>query len=1068
MKHKRNNVFRINRLSKVLLLLCFLGTAMITQAQTAIEGIVRDVNQEPLVGVSIIVKGTTAGSITDNDGKFTINAAAGATLEFSSVGYVTQTIAAANNMEVVLVEDAQQIDDVVVVGYGVQKKSVVTAAISRVTAEQLTSQKPSRVEDVLKGKISGVQITQSSGQPGSDSKIRIRGVGTVNNSDPLFIVDGMPVDGGIIYLNPADIESVEILKDAASGAIYGARAANGVILVTTKTGSIGKTNVNYNFSYGWQNPWKLKSMLDAKEYMVIRNEQYINDGESPYYTPQQIADAGSGTNWQKETFNFNAPVQNHQISVNGGNQKVQYFVSFGYFDQEGIVGGNYGLSNYKRYSLRSNSTYTVFDETKSRSFLNVLKIGVNAGYSRGKSTGLETNSEFGSVLGSALAFSPLVRVYADDTEVENILRAHPYAVKDKNGRIFSLPPDGFQEIANPVAMLNRPYADKNNEDKLVGTLWAELDIYQGLKFKSSYGFDLAFWGNDGYQYPHFLATQGKDITQSSVWSSMNRGYKWQIENVLSYNKTFAELHNLTVVLGQSAQEYTYRNVGGTDYDLIDTNPIHANINSAIADEKYSKLYGGTGGYTAATLASYFGRLDYNFAERYIFQFTLRGDGSSNFGANNKWGIFPAASLGWNITNESFMESRPKEISLVKLRGSWGRNGNERIAGFTYTSLLDGGQNYYFGGGYSIADKANNGVLQYGTSPGALANPDIKWEESEQLNIGIDTRFFNNALSFTFDYFTKKTNGMLITQPIPSYVGQSAPTGNVGDMQNWGLEFEVGWKQTIGDFSYNLSANASYLQNKLVNLGNASGESIYESSGATGVGSYVKGKNGDVFPYFYGYKTDGVFQNQAEINAYKNSAGELLQPKAQPGDVRFVDFNQDGKINDDDKTKIGKGTPDWVFGFTASLEWKGIDLNLFFQGSAGNDIFDLSQRGDIPGINRPTWILERWHGEGTSNRIPRMTAKNPNGNWASSDLYIKDGSYLRLKGVQLGYTLPQDWTQKIAIQKFRIFVSGENLLTFTKYDGFEPELAAGGFTTMGVDKGIYPQSRTFSIGANITF
>lgn len=1016
----------------------------------------------PLPGVNVVVKGTSIGTITDLDGQFSFAVPAKSMLSITYIGYKPLEVAADGSklMNITLQEDTETLDEVVVVGYGVQKKSVVTAAISRVTAEDLNNTTPSRIEDALKGKVSGVQITQSSGQPGADSKVRIRGVGTVNNSEPLYIVDGMPVDGGINYLNPTDIQSVEILKDAASAAIYGARAANGVILVTTKSGVSGKTNITYDFTYGLQNPWKKRSVLNATEYMTLMNEVAVNDGNAPKYLPEQIASAGKGTDWQDETFNYDAPVQSHQVSVNGGSEKIVYFLSLGYFDQEGIVGGNYGKSNYNRWSLRTNSTYNVF-ETKDRSFLNKMRVGVNISYARSKSSGIETNSEYGSVLGSALAFDPTVPVYAANPE--SVLASYPNAVKDKNGKVYSIPAGGFQEIANPVGMLNAPTSSTLNEDKFVASFWGELDLYEGLKFKSSYGADLAFWGNDGYTFPYFLATQGKNITQSSVFSNMHRGFTWQVENTLTYTKTFDDKHNLTVLLGQSAKEYTLRELYGDDYDLLETNPDKANINSAIADRDEERVAGGTGGFSNQTLASYFGRIDYNFDERYMIQATVRRDGSSNFGPNHKWAVFPSVSLGWNVTNEAFMDSRPDWFSNLKLRASWGKNGNERIGQFRYTSLMDGGQNYYFGSG-------DNAKMQYGSSPSKIANPNVKWEESEQLDLGFESRFFNNSLTFGFDYFKKKTNGMLMDQPIPAYVGKGAPIANAGDMQNWGLEFESTYKLKINDFSFNVGANASYLNNKLIKLGNASGEAIYADAGASGVGSYVKGRNGEVYPYFYGYKTGGILQNQQQADEYNSKYGE----KAQPGDVIFLDIageksnTPDGKITDADKTKIGKGMPDWTFGLSLGADWKGFDLNLFFQGTAGNDVFDFSQRGDIQAMNRPSWMLDRWIGEGTSNKIPRMTAVNPNRNWRSSDLYIKDGSYVRLKTIQLGYSLPSSLLEKASLQRLRLFVTAENLFTFTSYDGFDPEIAAGDYFNIGVDKGIYPQSRTISVGANLTF
>ncbi len=1049
----------MRNLLTTLLLLC--ATFSLFAQNVEIKGVVvSGTDNFPLPGVNVVVKGTTNGTMTDMDGQFTLSAPANSVLSVTYIGFRPLEITADGSrvMNIILHEDSELLDEVVVVGYGVQKKSVVTAAISRVTSEELNNTRPSRIEDALKGKVSGVQITQSSGQPGADSKVRIRGIGTVNNSDPLYIVDGMPVDGGINYLNPTDIESVEILKDAASAAIYGARAANGVILVTTKQGKTGKATINYDFSYGWQNPWKKRSVLNATEYMTIMNEVQINDGKAPRYSADQIAAAGKGTDWQDETFNYDAPVQSHQVSVNGGTEKATYFLSLGYFDQEGIVGGNYGKSNYNRWSLRSNNTYEVY-EALDRSFLSKLKIGSNISYARAESSGIETNSEFGSVLGSALAFDPTLPVYAEDPDA--VLAAYPNAVTDKDGNVYTVPPAGFQEIANPVAMLNMPSNSTLNEDKFVASFWAELDVYEGLKFRSSYGADLAFWGNDGYTFPYFLASQGKDITQSSVHSDMHRSFTWQVENTLTYTKTFDDKHNLTVLLGQSAKKFTRRNLSGDDYDLLELDPNKATINSGTAPRDDERVSGGLGdddnGFNFQSLASYFGRIDYNYDERYMIQATVRRDGSSNFGANNKWAIFPSVSLGWNMTNEAFMEERPDWFNYLKLRGSWGKNGNERIGQFRYTSLMDGGQNYYFGNG-------TNANMVYGSSPSRISNPDIKWEESEQLDLGFESRLFNHALTLSFDYFKKKTNGMLMDQPIPEYVGKGAPTANAGDMENWGLEFEASYRFNINDFNINVGGNASFLRNKLIRLGNATGEAIYETGGATGLGSFVKGQNGEVYPYFYGYRTNGIIQNQAEANAYNQQYGE----NAQPGDVRFVDMDGNEKIDDGDKVKIGKGMPDWTYGFTIGADWRGFDLNIFFQGTAGNDVFDFSQRGDIAAMNRPSWILDRWIGEGTSNKIPRMTSENPNRNWRSSDLYVKDGSYLRLKTLQLGYSLPASLLQKATIQRLRLYISAENLLTFTGYDGFDPEIASGNYHNIGVDRGIYPQSRTISIGANLTF
>jgi TonB-linked SusC/RagA family outer membrane protein len=1069
----------MKKLLSFLTLCVFFSWNMVAQTNP-VKGVVRSANDaEPLIGVSVMVKGTSTGTVTDLDGLFTLNAQPSDVLIISYLGYRTQEIAVGNqtNLDISLEEDNQLLDEVVVIGYGVQKKSVVTAAISRVSSDDLELVTPTRIENVLKGKVSGVQIIQSSGQPGADSKVRIRGIGTItdngNASKPLYIIDGMAVDGGLNYLNPVDIESIEVLKDAASAAIYGTRGANGVILITTKQGSAGKATVNYDFSYGWQNPWKKKAVLDAREYMTLMNEREINDNGAPRYSAEQIANAKT-TDWQDETFNYNAPVANHQVSLTGGNEKAKYFLSFGYLNQEGIIGGNVDKSNYERYSVRLNNTYTAFEDNR-RDFLNKVRIGTNIGYTRALSSSLDANSEYGSLLGSALGFDPSIPVYATDPEA--VLAAQPLAVKDKAGRVFSLPPSGFQELANPVAMLYQPNASVLNEDKFVASFWGEIDLYKGLKFKSSYGTDLAFWGNDGYTYPYYLASQGKNVAEGkgTVTGDMHRGYTWQVENVLSYDKVFGA-HTINLILGQSALKSTVRNLNGSAVNPETTDPIKAHIDNAIGEETTQRAGGNIGDANFRTLASYFARASYNYLERYMIQASVRKDGSSRFGSNNKWATFPAVSVGWNVMNESFMENLNVDwLDVFKIRGSWGRNGNDNIGDLRYAAFNDSGQNYYFGGGYQLGgtDPGGTGTMVNGISPAALPNPSLRWEESEQIDLGFDLRFLSNALSFGFDYYTKKTIGMLMERPIPVYVGQGRPMANIGDMENSGYEFELEWRNRISDFNYYISANATYLKNKLIYIGNASGEIYYENAGASGVGEYIKASDGEVYPYFYGFKTNGLFQNTNEINAYtwtnpETGAEQLIQPNAKPGDVRFVDLNNDGVINDDDKTKIGKGMPDWVFGFSLGGDYKGFDFNLFFQGTTGNDMFDFAQRGDIPAMNRPEWMLQRWHGEGTSDRIPRMTSQNTNQNWRSSDLYIKDGSYLRLKNAQLGYTLPAQLTKKVSVQKLRVFVAAENLFTFTKYDGFDPEAATGDYVKMGVDRGIYPQARTVSIGANITF
>ncbi len=1036
-----------------------LGTQAMGQAAITVRGTVTDASDgTTLPGVTVTIQGTTLGTITDSQGDYELrNVPEDAVLVFSFVGMMTEEVPVEGRtvINVALESGVVELEEMVVIGYGAQPKSVVTAAISSVSSEDIERIRSTRVEDVLRGQASGVSITQSSGQPGSDSQVNVRGIGTINFGDPLYIVDGMALEGGLSNLNPADIESIQVLKDAASAAVYGARAANGVILITTKSGVEGEMKVEYDFSFGYQNPWRKRSVLNATEYMVIMNEMELNDGNAPRYTQEEIANAGEGTDWQDETFNYNAPVQNHQINISGGTERGTYFMSFGYYNQEGIVAGDVGKSNYERYNVRLNNRYDVF--RADRDFLNRLTVGINAGYTRALSSGIETNTEYGSILGSALAFNPTIPVYVQDEETEqDIMDRYPTAVRDDEGNLFSIPPGGFQEISNPVAMLYAPNGNQTNEDKIISNMFGELELYEGLTFRSSYGVDLAFWGWDAYAYEYFTAVQGGWNTRSDVHSNQNRGFKWQVENVLTYDRLFDDAHQFTFMLGQSAEKYTFRNVGGSNFDLLERDPDKAVINYGIADPDDQTVYGGTGGFDAQTLASYFGRINYNYEWKYMFQATIRRDGASTFGPENKWALFPSFSVGWAITEEDFMADRPDWLENIKLRGSWGRNGNHQIEMFGYTSLMAGNQNYYFGSGDLM-------TMQYGASPARIPNPHLRWEESEQIDIGLEALFFRGALSFEMDYFRKETDGMLMEQPIPAYVGFQAPLGNTGEMLNSGFEFALGYRGDAGDFSYNISANATYLENELVDMGNAEGEAIFQDAGAAGIGDFVKGQNGMPFPFFYGYVTDGILQTQEEADEYNAQFGE----NARPGDFRYVDLNGDGSIDGNDRTKIGKAMPDWTFGLRMNVQWRNFDFYAFFQGTYGNDIFDLAQRGDIPAMNRPSWVLDRWIGEGTSDEIPRVTRENPNRNYRSSDFYIKDGSFVRLRNMQIGYTLPEHIVQRAAINRVHIYLMAENLLTFTAYDGFEPEVASGGITTLGIDRGVYPQARTISLGVSIS-
>ena len=1028
--------------------------------QEGLSGVVTDASGYGVIGAGVIVKGTTTGTSTDVNGLFSLRGVQpGSVIVVSSIGYKPLEITwNGGSLNVVLEEDTEMLEETVVIGYGVQKKSVVSASIAKVSSDDLKYVKKTRMDDVLKGLAAGVNVTSASGQPGSSPRITIRGNGTINNSNPLFLVDGMHIGGGIDFLNPADIESIEVLKDAASAAIYGARAANGVVLVTTKKGSVGKTKVNYDFQYGISNPWKKLEVLNATEYALMINEMEFNSGKAAKFADPYSY--GVGTDWQDYVFNKNAPQSTHQISATGGTKNLNYYFSTSYQSQEGIVGGNYDRSNYERLSIRGNVNTIVFDATRERNYLNKLSVGINTSYARINSRGITENSEFGGPLGSAIALSPILSPFATEDETAAILAATAAAganpIYDKiSGKLLSIV-DGvvYNEMNNPLADLSRPGA-RNDSDKIVGTATATLGIWDNLKFTTNFGYDLSFWGSQGYGFTYYMSSKNYRNTTEG-YKSMNRSFVWQFENVLSYDKSFGK-HNVAATIGQSASSNMGGGVGATRRGLLEENPYKAGIWFTDA-KNYSETDLGYGSiYNPHRLSSIFARASYNYDERYMFQASIRRDGSSNFGANYLYGVFPSFSLGWNFTNEQFLKDN-EILSKGKLRASWGKNGNENIGQYVFTTSMYQGNNYVFG-------KGANETIVNGAKPSGFANPDVHWEESVQTDIGTDLEFLKGAVTFSADWYRKLTVGMLMTRPIPAYAGDSAPTANVGTMENRGWEFEFGYKQQFGDLFFQATANATYLKNTLINLGNDTGWQNYDTHK---IGTLTRAQNSYPFPFFYGWVTDGIFQNADEVNDYVNADGELYQPNAIPGDVRFKDLDKDGDIDDDDRGYIGKGTPDWMYGLNINLTYKSFDLGLLFQGVAGVQVFNVTRRTDLAYVNLPKWMLNRWTGEGTSNTVPRFTVlEDPNQNWRSSDLWVEDGDYFRLKNAQLGYTLPSSLTKKALISSVRVYVAAENLFTLTKYRGFDPEISSAS-TSLGVDRGVYPQARTFFFGINVGF
>lgn len=1025
---------------KIYLITCCLVLTLaagFAQERTVTGKVISAEDGLPIIGGNVLLQGTSTGTVTDFDGNYEITVPGDdAVLVFSYTGMSSQEVVVGDRsvINITMQTDAQLLDEVVVVGYGVQKKSVVTGAIASVTAEEISQTPVLRVEQALQGRTAGVQVTSSSGQPGDALTVRIRGAGTTGNADPLYVVDGLPV-GGIDYLNPGDIESIEVLKDAASAAIYGARAANGVVLITTKSGQAGKIQVNYDGYYGVQDPWRKLAVLNAREYAVIQNEAAAASGFSiPFDNPEAL---GEGTNWQDLLFNENAPLTNHQLSITGGNDRSTFAGTLSYFSQEGIVGGD--KSQFDRYTARVNSTHKIGER---------FTFGENLSFTHIDRRSIDGNNEFGGPLMSTLNIDPITPLYENDPD--RLATYDPRAVTDDEGNVYAISPYATQEVVNPLARLEVTNG-RYKLDKIVGNVYGELEILKGLNLKSSFGIDLAYGGGDNFR-PVFFLNAAQISNESRVDKNIDRWFNWIWENTLSYQKDFGA-HNLGLLLGTTAQEFNYENIAGGKSNTVFSDFENAYLNTATNEE--SATIGG--GAAESSLLSYFGRVTYDFNDKYLFTAIFRVDGSSRFGENNRFGFFPSLSAGWVMSEEPFMQD-VDFIDFLKIRASWGQNGNQEIGNYRWASTIATGAGYSFGDGT---------LFTSGALPSSVPNPDLEWETSEQTDIGIDLRFMDGRLTFTTDYYVKETKGLLVDAPIPGIVGNNAPTVNGGNVENRGVEFALGYRNKLSDFNYSLSVNASYNENEVTAINNAEG--VILGAGFSTYGTVSRAAIGFPIAYFWGLRTDGLFQNEAEVESYTSGSGGLIQPDASPGDIRFVDLNGDGTINDQDRTIIGNPTPDWTFGFNLGADYKGFDLNLFVQGASGNEIFNGTRRHDLTSANMPARFLNRWTGEGTSNDIPRSTVSDPNGNFSKiSDFYIEDGSFLRVKDLQVGYTLSANALRFLNMAKVRLYVAAQNLLTITDYNGFDPEIGARSSLDIGIDRGIYPQARSYRFGMNVTF
>ncbi|MEO0899727.1 MAG: TonB-dependent receptor [Bacteroidota bacterium] len=1026
-------------LRNYLLLICMMMCSTWLSAQVTVKGtLTNESDNTPLSGVTIVEKGETNGTLSNSDGSYSITVKSPqAVLVFTYLGYTTQeiTVGDQTSLDLGMAEDITDLDEVVIVGYGVQKKSVVTGAISKVKGDDLEDLPVPRIEQSLLGRTSGVRVTTTSGQPGEGATVRIRGTSSINASEPLYVVDGVPIGGGIDFLNQGDIESIEVLKDAASASIYGARSAGGVILVTTKGGAKDRFETNYNAYYGTQAPWRKLALLNAREYGILMNESSAASGGPILFDdPNSL---GEGTDWQDAVFINNAPMQNHQLSISAGSKRSQYYVSFGYFEQEGIV--SQAQSRYNRFTVRFNSTHKINEK---------ITFGNTVAYSRANSQGVSTNSEFGSPLSRAINIDPITPVIETDPDVlaSNVFTNFP-VVRDENGDPYGISTLVTSEVLNPLAALSIQQGD-GWSDKVVGNVFAEIEFIKGLKFRSSIGTDLAFWGGEGFTPVHYLnATNRSDINFYN--RSQNRGLYWIFQNTLSYQRQFGN-HDFTILAGTVAERNQGEGIGGSIQDI----PVNSIEDASLAFPTPIESQTYFGFEYQGTLASYLSRLNYNYAGKYLLTATLRVDGSSKFGSNNKFGYFPAVSAGWVITEENFLKSNPV-VNFLKLRASWGVNGNDQIGDFRFVSTVGGGRNYTFG----LDESLTNGV-----SPNAIANPDLRWEETQQTNIGIDAKIFKRV-SVTLDLFEKLTTDMLLDIAVPGYVGNAGPVGNIATMSNRGIELELGYAKNFGGLNFEINGNISYVENEVTDLGPDKEFLPGQRFSPQGL-EITRTAVGFPIGFFYGYTTDGIFQNAEEVASYVNADGAPIQPDAQPGDFKFVDINENGEIDPEDRGFIGDPTPNWTYGLTANIAYKGFDLVVFGQGVAGNEIFKATRRFDLQMANMTADALDRWTGEGTSNTYPRLVMNDPNRNFSrSSDFYVEPGDFFRIKTLQLGYNVPALALNKIGFKKLRVYVSGNNLLTFTQYSGFDPEIGGGSY---GVDRGIYPQPRFYLMGINMSF
>ena len=1040
------------RVALVAILLAFqamLGIgAGVLYAQKVTGTVISGSDNEPLIGASVMVQGTKVGSVTDLDGNFTIDAKNGQTLEVSYLGFITQKVKVnGQKLNITLQEDKQSLDEVVVVGYGVQKKKLVTGATVQLKGDDIAKLNTTNPLSAMQGQTPGVNIVSTSGQPGAAMSVTIRGLGTVGNSQPLYLIDG--VGGDITTLNPADIESIDVLKDAASAAIYGAQAANGVVLVTTKSGKEGSSKITYDGYVGWQTLGRKFEMLNSSQYMQIMDEALLNSyNMSPidWTSLSAIRDANGNvynTDWIDQAVDNGALTTSHSLAFTGGSKTSTYSISGGYTGQDGLIGGS-DVSYYKRYNLRVNSEHKMWN--------GLVTIGEHVGFVYKDSRGMGTGNIYNNNLRSAFSTSPLVPVY------------------DADGNYYStVDSDWNKNDGNPYGTMMMNRYNQSKSTSVDANVYVQIEPVKNLKFKTVFGLN---YGGSNYRsftpIYKFTPQSGNGITKVNQSNGNGTSLVWT--NTLTYDFDIKE-HHISALLGSETTKYDGESTGSYGVNLTAgfDDWEHAYVENTEKGHADRKVSGGP--YDATRGQSFFARLGWSWKDRYMVNATMRADGSSKFAKGHRWGYFPSVSAGWTLTEEDFMKSSASWLDFLKLRLSWGQVGNANINCYQYLApVTTYNTNYNFG--------ATGGTDAWvmGAYTERLANEKVKWETSEQYNVGLDARFLRQRLSLTLDGYIKSTKDWLVQAPILATAGTGGPVINGGDVKNKGIEVGLSWNDQIGkDFVYSVGANFAYNHNEVGNIPTLDGiihgatNQIYQNAE-----EFYRAENGHAIGYFWGYKTAGLFQNQKEINDWIAAGNGIYQADVKPGDVKYVDVNHDGVINASDKVDLGNGLPKYTFGFNFSLAWKGFDLSANFTGAAG---FQIAQSYRDPSSSQANYsrrILKRWTGEGTSNEIPRVTYGDV-GNWLFSDLYLQDGDYIRLQNLTMGYDFKKLISWK-GLSKMRLYFQVQNLFTLTKYDGMDPEIGSFNGTdgnssdswVSGVDMGYYPHPRTFIVGLNLAF